>query len=179
MWQINTIKKYKGNHSVFLETGTWMGDGIETALGLGFDLVMSCDIDKEKVVNAEKRFAGRNVKIFHESSQSFLKNHLSSIDQPCVIWLDAHIMPDSTGVQFSKEQLEMAKNLNVDVCPLVDELKIIFEQSKHRNIILIDDYHCFGSWEFKNLLPQTIIELILSKDSTYNFSVEENVLCCF
>jgi hypothetical protein len=179
MWQIDTIKKYKKNNNVFVETGTWMGDGIDVALNLNFNLVYSCDIDKQNVIKAKQRFLNKNVKIFHNSSAEFLNKILSLIDEPAVIWLDAHVMPDASGKVFSENQLNLTNKLNISVCPIMDELNVIFEQSKHKNIILIDDYHCFNSWEFNHLSENTVKEYILSKNKTYNFSVEENILCCF
>jgi hypothetical protein len=179
MWQIDTIKKYKKNNNVFVETGTWRGDGITTALNLNFNLVLSCDIDSGNVINAKQNFLDKNVEIFNIPSTEFLIKILPQIDQPALIWLDAHVMPDETGKVFSPNQLEMANKLNVEVCPIMQELNAIFEYSKHKNTILIDDYHCFNSWEFNNLSEKTVKDYILSKNNTYNFLIEENILCCF
>ena len=179
MWQIKTIEKYKNDCDIFVETGTWMGDGIQTALHLGFKNVYSCDIDKENIVNASNRFKGLPVTCFHQSSEDFLKDICPILKKPSLIWLDAHVMPDSSGQVFSTKQLEMSQKFNVSVCPIIQELSNIFTYGSCDHVIMIDDYHCFGNWEFSNLTADETKEFILSKNEHYKFSVEENVLCCF
>ena len=179
MWQIDTIKKYKNTINCFVETGTWQGDGIQVALDLGFDIVYSCDIDLPNIEKANIRFLNKNVNLTHSSSAQFLKKIIPKLNDPSLIWLDAHVMADHTGVVFSNHQLELVKNLNVGVCPLMEELEIIFKYAKIPHTILIDDYHCFGNWEFDNLSVEDVKKYILEKNSHYNFSVEQNILCCF
>jgi hypothetical protein len=179
MWQINTIKKYKNLTECFIETGTWKGDGIQVALDLGFNTIYSCDIDEENVNRAKIRFKDKKVHLIHANSSLFLKKILPKLKQSSFIWLDAHVMADHTGKVFSDRQLNLASELNIGVCPLLDELQAIFKYSKIEHTILIDDYHCFGTWEFNNLTVDDVKTYILNKNSNYKFSVEENILCCF
>lgn len=179
MWQINTIKKYKNNSENFIETGTWMGDGVQVALDLGFKNVYTCDIDEANVKNAKEKYKNKSVECIHDSSEMFLKNICPKLKNQSVIWLDAHVMPDATGIAFASRQLEFCKKFNVTVCPIIQELENIFNYSTCFHTILIDDYHCFGNWEFSNLTADETVKFILSKNKNYNFNVEENVLCCY
>jgi len=179
MWQVDTIQKYKNNLKCFVETGTWKGDGIQVALDLGFTTVLSCDIDEENVNNALRRFAEKDVRVFFSDSSSFLKNIIPKLTQPALIWLDAHVMADHTGSVFSQHQLNLANQLNVGVCPILKELESIITNTTIQHTILIDDYHCFGTWEFNNLQVDEVKNYILNLNSNYKFLVEQNILCCY
>lgn len=46
------FKKFKNNCRVFVETGTFTGNGIQRAFDAGFETIYSCDINKKAVLKA-------------------------------------------------------------------------------------------------------------------------------
>ena len=44
------------NNRIFIETGTYLGDGVAHALKCGFKVVVSIELDKKRYEAAKKRF---------------------------------------------------------------------------------------------------------------------------
>ena len=88
---------------VFVETGTYKGDGIMAALGAGFEQIISIENDLTHVARVESLF-GRNPKVMLTigDSRYCLWPSIMTIEQPCTFWLDAHgdgpITPESSTV---------------------------------------------------------------------------------
>jgi hypothetical protein len=76
-----------------VETGTYKGAGVRAAFEAGFTDVATFEIDAMLALEAKKKFAGRRVKVFNESSAGpkFFEM-IMRIEQPTVFWLDAHKM---------------------------------------------------------------------------------------
>lgn len=74
---------------VFVETGTFRGDGVVNALDDGFEFVYSIELDPELFKHAHERFSGEHrVLIIHGDSSSVLKRLY--VPEPAVFYLDAH-----------------------------------------------------------------------------------------
>ena len=87
----NDVSKYKKDLSVFIETGTDHGDGVQVALNLGFDKIYSIELSESLYSHCKSRFAGNdNVHLICGSSEIELPKLLEQIDEPFLLWLDAH-----------------------------------------------------------------------------------------
>ena len=47
------LRKYKGDSTVFFETGTFEGESVQVALEVGFDLIYSVELSIEKSADAK------------------------------------------------------------------------------------------------------------------------------
>lgn len=170
------FKNYSNNSKIFIETGTFTGDGIKCALDAGFEKIYSCDINKDYVENARKKYSDKNVIVENLESHEFLQKILSEINERVVVFLDAHSMPydmDNENRGFGEDTVKEG----VGPCPLVKEIEIIKSHMIKNHIILIDDFQCFNTWMFENLEFDDINDLILSINSKYKSKLFGNVLC--
>lgn len=102
------FKKYKGNHKLFFETGTHKGDGVQNALNMGFEEVISIEILPELYEGCVNRFKGKEDKVhlFLGDSNERMEEMLELIKEPSLIFLDGHF---DNGNPLWKE-LEILKN---------------------------------------------------------------------
>ena len=130
-----------------IETGTWLGDGIQAALESGFRQVISCDINEELVMQARSRFQNQPVQVHLGSSEQVLKTLMLDVSEPTVFFLDAHAMPPSSEAQvFSAATLLPGHEDDQSLqCPLQQEIKIILESGYSGHTISIDDRQCFDT----------------------------------
>jgi hypothetical protein len=101
------FKKYKGDHKLFFETGTHKGDGVQNALDMGFEEVVSIEILPEYYERCVKRFKDNDkVHLFLGDSNERMEEMLGLIKEPSLIFLDGHF---DNGNPLWKE-LEILKN---------------------------------------------------------------------
>jgi len=50
------VEKYKYGTSIFVETGTFRGDGVNKALTLGYDKIYSIELDKKRYKPLAQKF---------------------------------------------------------------------------------------------------------------------------
>lgn len=98
----NTIKSLPGHvrlftdirkgRNLFIETGTFKGNGVISALESGFKKVLSFEIDENLSRNAIHFFQNdKRVEIYNSSSCSIIfANIVQKIQEDSVFWLDAH-----------------------------------------------------------------------------------------
>lgn len=123
------------NNKIFIETGTYVGDGVQSALDAGFKKIFSIELDKQRCKAAIKRFRGqkKNVKILYGDSGSVLPKLLKLVKKPCTFWLDAH---------YCGEALEEGIAIANKWCPMEEELEAILNHPIKTHTILIDDMRC-------------------------------------
>lgn len=170
---IQIFSRYKSDCKILIETGCWMGDGVERAFASGFEKVYTCDINSDLIKSAKKKFKHKNVIAEVNESQKFLKNILSEINEKVVIFLDAHFMPDSTGKKFG----DITVKTGIDPCPLIKELEVIKNHHIKDHVILIDDFQCFNTWMFDYLQFDDVKEYIKKINPLYEYEIIENVVC--
>ena len=126
----DVLSKFDNNY--FIETGSYIGDGIQTALDAGFKNVISIDITPQYYDICKNRFKDNsNVTILFGDSVKVLPALLQDINEPVTILLDAHYIDTTT-------------NYGDKMCPVLDELDIIKTHAeKFNDIILIDDMRCW------------------------------------
>jgi len=128
----------KNNASVFIETGTLYGEGVEHALKYNFKKIISIEIIPEVAEKARQKFANHsNVKIITGHSTDVLKEILPTIDENILFWLDAHFPGCDAHMKTYVEIKQMDYNLNL---PLEDEINLISERvGKYQDAMICDD----------------------------------------
>lgn len=98
---IEIFKKYKNGCSLFVETGSYMGDGSQAAIDAGFDKVISVEISKYYHDYCKNRFSnndritlvlGDTAEVLDGILSNYIGNH-----QRVFFWLDAHNSGGNTG----------------------------------------------------------------------------------
>lgn len=173
---VQLFQKYSDHAKIFIETGTFTGDGIQCALDAGFEKVYSCDINSEYVENAREKYKDFDVTVENIESQDFLKKILPTINERVVIFLDAHSMPYDMYDQNRGFGPDTVKD-GVAPCPLEKELSAIKDHPIKDHIILIDDFQCFDTWMFEGLGFDDINDQIVEINSKYKAKLNGNVLC--
>lgn len=122
--------------SVFIETGTAAGDGVQRALDAGFCTVSSIEAKEYWYELCKKRFTGNaHVDICLGKSTDELKTYQVLEQERCVIFLDAHPAgPESAG---HAEWESGDRSWDQDTI-IKAELAIILATAK-RHVIIIDD----------------------------------------
>ena len=152
--QINFFKKYKADCNVFFETGSHMGDTIERSLLLGYEKVISVELNPTRYAHCCNRFSedikdGR-VFLFQGNTTDRFDEMCSLLDpnDKCFFWLDAH---DEGGG-----------------APVLEELILLKKYGRKNDTILIDDIPLY----YKNSMP--VIKNVLKEiNENYNFSIDD------
>lgn len=141
----------------FVETGTYMGQGIKFALRAKFPQIYSIEINPLFVRKARTLFAkNKNVHILPGDSGVDLWNVIKDLDKPITFWLDGHSgSPRPDG------------NKNT---PLIEELDQIKRHPIKTHTILIDDMHCCDTILFDFLSKQDIANKIYEINPAYTIS---------
>jgi hypothetical protein len=160
----NTIKEYARNFNTrtLIETGTYKGDMVQ-AMKKHFDRVVSFELDPLLHEEARKRFAAdQNVSIVLGDSGQILGEHLASITEPCLFWLDGHY---SGGITAKAD-------LNT---PIKNELHQILNHNVSGHVILVDDARCFNGEDDYPILQQ-LKDFILNIKPEWEFSVHDDII---
>lgn len=159
------FKKYLNN--IFVETGSFVGDGIQQALDAGFKNIISIELSDKYFEISRNRFINNpNVEIVKGDSFKVLPDILKNINQPVTFWLDGHHSCGDTA-------------LGDHWTPLMQELDVIKEHPIKTHSILIDDMRC---WEepnpvhgfFKDDIIKKLSELNIDYKLTYENGLQEN-----
>ena len=148
---------------VFIETGSYRGDGIQLALDAGFKAIYSIELGMILYLNCIERFKGMdNVNITLGDSANMLPLVLKEINNPVTFWLDGH---------YSGEDTVMG-NQNT---PLIQELEAIKNHSIKTHTIIIDDLRTWykDTHGFDTL---DLMKKILEINPDYNFKLEDGFI---
>ena len=155
---VEIFKKY--SNPIFIETGSYEGDGIQFALEAGFKEIYSIEILPGYFGKCSKIFAGyNNIHLILGDSPIVLGGILNNINEPITFWLDAHLstLP------------------GVVPCPLMEELDAIKRHHIKTHTILIDDLR---DWNFDNydFDVNVLKEKILLINENYKFLLEDGYI---
>lgn len=157
------FKKINNN---FIETGCYIGDGIQLALNSGFDKVYSIEITDYYADVCINRFKnlGDKVNIIKGDSYFKLKEFLDSRpNEKFTYWLDGHNSGGNTG--FGKKRF-----------PILEELTAILSRDVTGEIIYIDDMRVLRNLkqfhEDEDINLQKILDLVNSFKKEYKISFE-------
>jgi hypothetical protein len=133
----NYFKEFKGNHNIFVETGSYHGDGIELARLAGYTRILSLDIDGANVAHCQDRFGlipddntpakHGHINVICTDSATGLLKAMRYVNEPAMIWLDAH------------SQLFDDESATDNPFPLLMELEQLRKHPIKTHTILIDD----------------------------------------
>jgi len=133
----HTIEKIYENdikimNDVFIETGAYMGDGIQAAINLGFKEIHSIELSEKYYNICKEKFKNYSYVHLHlGDSGIILPNLIQNIKKGITFWLDGH---------YSSLDTACAK----DYCsPIVFELMSIKTYYHINHVILIDDMKDF------------------------------------
>jgi len=162
---------------IFVETGTFHGGGVRTALNAEFNQIITLEVYlplvEENSIRFKKEIEEGRVNIVQGDSGFILKSVIENINDNITFWLDAHIQTQNGAGEGSER------------CPVVSELQQILEVRKGKSdIILIDDMRLIenrsAGWSV-NL--NEMYRLIWEINPSYvlkriNGHIPHDVLCC-
>lgn len=129
MLRTNIFLKYQNNY--FIESGSYLGNGIENAVNAGFKHIYSIELSDKYYNICKKKFeSNSNVTIIKGDSCEVLFDLIKDINEPITFWLDGHYSCDDTA-------------LGKYWTPLIQELEQIKNHSIKNHIIIIDDMRCW------------------------------------
>ncbi len=141
----------------FVETGCYVGQGIEFALRAGFNEIHSVELLPKWAQLCKHKFnKNKNVQIWQGNSGQILYEVIKNFDKEITFWLDGHRgTPAPNG----------GKNT-----PLLEELDQIKNHHIKTHTILIDDMHCCGTILFDGLIKEDIIAKIREINPDYQIT---------
>lgn len=158
------FKKYP--NPIFVETGSYNGDGIAYALKYGFERIISIELHEQWYkICLEKYTNNKKVELYHGDSEVLLSGILTTVHQPCTFWLDAHYSGEGTGD-------------GIHSVPILEELETIRYHSHYKNVthtLLIDDLRYFRKgWHGVKL--DDVIDRIKQINPSYNILFEDSFM---
>lgn len=155
------LSKYK--NPCFVETGTYLGDSVELAIKLGFEKIISIEIDEnlqsKNIIKFKNEIEKGIVNLIVGDTSLVMKDVIEKLNVQTTFWLDAHV---DLGVSGLKK------------CPIYDELNMISNSKIKTHTILIDDLRCFGNglWG-EGIELEKIKNIILEINKEYKFTLED------
>jgi hypothetical protein len=154
----NLFKKFLKR--VFIETGSYRGDGIQLALDAGFEQVYSIELGIDLYINCTYRFAGIDkVHLLNGDSAVTLPSLLNDIDEPVTFWLDGHYSGGDTVLGSCNS-------------PLLQELEAIKNHKIKTHTIMIDDLRCWVK-EVHGFNTNDLIQKLEEINPDYSFDFED------
>jgi hypothetical protein len=155
---IDYLTKYSKKNN-FIESGTYQGDTVKTAIEFGFKNIHSIEIFDTLYNNCVDMFKDDSqVKIWKGDSPDILREHIiPNLTEPSTFWLDAH----------RSFKLETPGSDKYGPCPLLHELAAIAESPIKDHVIFADDVRLFDtdSWDF--LKKSDFIDALLKINPNY------------
>lgn len=149
---------------IFIETGTYKGEGVTKALQAGYIEVYSIELDPTLYQQCKAKFQHNpNVHLYLGNSRLILEQILPHIQQNATFWLDAHYSAGNTAMGDTNT-------------PILDELEVIAKHPIHTHTIMIDDVRLFGTAEFDFISLEDIIEALLKINPEYTIFFEDGYI---
>lgn len=159
------FKKFAGD--TWIETGTYIGDGISQAVDAGFKRIISIELSKSFVEDATKKFeSNKNVQIINARAHDVLFDVLNGLsNDKIVFWLDAHYSMCGTAGED-------------DPNPILKELDAIKRWKKNSKsqtpTILIDDMRTF-TYDNCGFSEKEILASLSEIDVNYQYRKEDGM----
>lgn len=155
---LSHFKKFR--NEIFVETGSFIGNGLNCALQAGFDKCYTIEIHPHIFEKVQKRFQAEisqgKIHSYLGNSETILPKIIKQLDKPATFWLDAHIS--------SQYGAKLAKN-----CPIIEELAAIDQNPIKTHTLLIDDLNCFGRSAHDKITLEQVKEYIQKINKNYKF----------
>jgi hypothetical protein len=146
----------------FVETGSYMGGGIEAAVAANFQRIYSIEIAQKFYDMCRNNFGGNSkVKVLLGDSAIVLPTLLKGIDCQITFWIDAHL------------PLEGAKPVgNWHNCPALLELEAIAQHPIKTHTVMIDDRFDFGTSFHDDITEEQLKDQLRKINPNYRFVYE-------
>ena len=158
--RIEYLDKYS-DKKVFVESGTYEGDTVQTAIDFGFEEIHSIELLDKYYEMAKERFKNYpQVKIWKGDSPDILREEIiPNLKHQATFWLDAH----------RSGKLEVPGSEKYGACPLVYEVTEIGKSAIKNHVIFADDHRLFDTqgWDF--LKKSDYIDAVMAINSNYKF----------
>ena len=163
MTRNDLFRKYM--NPVFIETGSYTGNGILEAINANFSDIYSIELsDKYYDLCCDKFKNYKNVHIIKGDSSLVLFNLIDNIDQNITFWLDGHCSEGDT-----------AKGIHYT--PLIQELEQIKKHRINKHTIIIDDMRLWLEEDINiGFGKDKIIEKIMEININYNIIYENGYI---
>lgn len=156
----DALKTWKGKNKIMVETGSFIGDGIQKGLDAKYNKIFSFEVMPENYNICKERFKNSpEVTCILGDSVKQMPFILNEINESITFWLDSHFIA----------------NGECDLHPILNELKIIKNHPIHTHTILIDDVRLFsdGKDPAMSISIQEVKDFILTINPNYKFTYEE------
>ena len=157
------ISEYRQRYGydILIETGTYLGHML-VAQQSHFSALYSIELSPDFWARAVKKFRNYpHVHILQGDSSTVLPTLTKQLTKPAIFWLDGHY---SMGT--AKGELE---------CPVLAELRAIFDSPIKQHVILIDDARDFTGNNDYPTVPE-IEQFVIDQGATYTFAVADDVI---
>lgn len=152
--QTNIFKNYLS--PVFIETGSYLGDGIQMAVDAGFQNIYSIELSDKYYEISTERFSNlTSVCVIKGESQEVLGELINKIKTPITFWLDGHYSAGDT----AKGKF---------IAPLIQELDCIGKHPIKTHKIIIDDLRCWNVYNPEHgFTTADLIKIIMEINPDY------------
>ena len=117
---------------IFVETGTHFGNTVMN-MSKSFDEIHTIELSESFYRRAKDKFIhDRNINLYLGDSSHVWPEIIKNIDNRTIFFLDGHYSSEDTA-RGDKD------------CPLIEELKSIYDYFLYESIIIIDDFRLFGT----------------------------------
>lgn len=155
MLKDNIFKLYP--NKVFVETGSYLGNGIQNAIDAKFEKIYSIELSDKYYNYCKDKFKFiSHVNIIQGDSYDKLAEVIKDIDEPITFWLDGHHSCGDTA-------------LGKYWTPLMYELEQIKNHHIKNHTIIIDDMSC---WQEPNPVHGFYVKDIFEKLDTFSTKYE-------
>lgn len=153
------LTKFINKTKNFVETGSYLGDGIQLAITSGFKTIYSIEISEKYHKICTNRFrSNRNINLIKGDSLFELEKLIDSINEPFTYWLDGHYSQGDTGCG----KLEF---------PIMIELETILKRKIDGEIIYIDDMRILENYS-EDINKNKMINILSKYKKNFNVTFE-------
>jgi hypothetical protein len=159
------MKKGAGTCDVFLETGSYKGDGIQFAFDVGFKRVISIELGGWAFGVCTDRFrdkiaSGQLILVQGDSLAMMPELIKMAGNDRIMFYLDAHHYDDVSAI-------------GEKWCPLVEEINAIRDSGRKDHVIMVDDITCAQKGEFMFPPEKEILDALLQVNPEYRMTYED------
>lgn len=144
------------SNDVFIETGSYLGDGIQMAIDAGFKKIYSIELSDKYYEISTLRFSNLDyVHVIKGESQDIIGELINKIKTPITFWLDGHYSAgDTARGKF--------------IAPLIQELNSISKHPIKNHKIIIDDLRCWNLYNPEHgFVTSDLIKIIMEINPDY------------
>ena len=154
------VEKFKKITNKFIETGCYLGDGIQLAIDSGFEEIYSIEIEEKFIKICQDRFK-KNINFIKGDSYFELAKILEKHpNDSFTYWLDGHYSGPGTG-------------MGVKEFPIIEELEFILKRKVEGEVIYVDDMRILKNFN-DSINTEKILDLVKKYKSNYKIHYEDS-----